>query len=76
MNEGTLDEHSLFLQLSSNAGAFDKDQCLSAFDGIINGCDGNDEKNPTNYKFGGRYVKGEYTYEVNTKRDNRPWPPI
>ena len=75
-HEGTPDEHSFLLQLSSEASDFDKDECLESFDRIINGCDGNDPKNPMNWKFGGRYVRGEYTYEVNVKRDNRPWPPI
>ncbi|KAL8808102.1 MAG: hypothetical protein Q9200_004418 [Gallowayella weberi] len=75
-HEGTPDEHSFLLQLSSAASEFDKDQCLESFDRLINGCDGNDENNPMNWKFGGRYVRGEYTYEINVKRDNRPWPPI
>lgn len=74
--EDTPDEHSFLLQLSSKAGTFDKDECLESFDRIINGCDGNDAQNPLDWKFGGRYVRGEYTYEVNIKRNNRPWPPI
>lgn len=73
---GTPDEHSFHLELSSEASTFDKDECLESFDRIINGCDGNDPENPMNWKFGGRYVRGEYTYEINVKRDNRPWPPI
>ncbi|KAF7511750.1 hypothetical protein GJ744_003481 [Endocarpon pusillum] len=75
-DEGTPDEHSFLLHLSSNAGAFDKNECLETFDRIIDGCDGNDANNPMNWKFGGRNVRGEYTYEVHVKRDNRPWPPI
>lgn len=75
-HEGTPDEHSFLLQLSDQAGAFSKDDCLEHFSNIINGCDGNDPNNPMNWKFGGQKVKGEYTYEVNVKRDNRPWPPI
>jgi hypothetical protein len=74
--EGTPDEHSFLLDLSSKASSFDKDECLESFERIINGCDGNDDQNPMNWKFGGRYVRGEYTYEINIKRDNRPWPPI
>lgn len=72
----TPDKHSFLLQLSSNAGAFNKDECLESFDRIINGCDGNNDQNPMDWKFGGRYVRGEYTYEVNIKRSNRPWLPI
>ncbi|KAL8730078.1 MAG: hypothetical protein Q9166_004277 [cf. Caloplaca sp. 2 TL-2023] len=75
-HEGTPDEHSFLLRLSSKASDFDKDECLESFDRIINGCDGNDPNNPMNWKFGGRYIRGEYTYEVNVKRENRPWPPI
>ena len=75
-HEGTPDEHSFLLQLSSKANDFDKDECMDSFDRLINGCDGNDPNNPMNWKFGGQYVRGEYTYEINVKRDNRPWPPI
>ena len=28
-----------------------------------------------NWKFGGKRVEGEYTFGVNIKRTNRPWPP-
>lgn len=75
-NEGTPDEHSFLIQLSSKASKFDKDECLRAFDGIVNGCDKDDPNNPMKWKFGGQYVQGEYSYEINIKRDNRPWPPI
>lgn len=75
-DQNTPDEHSFLLQLSSKASRFDKDECYHSFDRIINGCDGNDPQNPLDWKFGGRYVKGEYIYELNVKRDNRPWPPI
>jgi Alpha-galactosyl-binding fungal lectin len=47
-NEGTPEEHSFLLQLSSNAGACDKNKCLESLDRIINGCDGNGDKNPMN----------------------------
>ncbi|KAL8911338.1 MAG: hypothetical protein Q9171_003465 [Xanthocarpia ochracea] len=75
-HEGTPDEHSFIVELTNAASLFDKDECLESFDRIINGCDGSDPENLMNWKFGGRYVRGEYTYEVNVKRDNRPWPPI
>lgn len=73
---GTPEEHSFPLSLSSNINTFDKQECLESLDRIINGCDGNDPENPMNWKFGGRHVKAERTFEVNIKRDNRPWPPI
>ncbi|KAI4250606.1 MAG: hypothetical protein L6R40_000206 [Gallowayella cf. fulva] len=47
-HEGTPDEHSFLLQLSSEASRFDKDECLQSFDRLINGCDGDDAKNPMN----------------------------
>ena len=75
-HDGTPDGHTFLLQLSDDASRFDKDECLESFDRIINSCDGNDPDNPMNWKFGGRYVRGAYTYEVNIQRDNRPWPPI
>lgn len=62
---GTPDEHSFLLRLSSKDSSFNKDECLQSFDRLINGCDGNDPNNPMNWKFGGRYVRGEYTYEIN-----------
>lgn len=29
-----------------------------------------------NWKFGGEYVRGEYTYTLTSMADYRPWPPI
>ncbi|KAK1982132.1 hypothetical protein LZ30DRAFT_781565 [Colletotrichum cereale] len=34
---------------------FEKYQCLDSFDRIINSCDGGDDKNPLNFKFGRRW---------------------
>ncbi len=75
-DQGTPNEHSFLLQLSSEASTFNINECMDSLSRIINGCDGNDPSNPMDWKFGGQYVKGEYTYEVNIKRDNRPWPVI
>lgn len=55
---------------------FNKDECLDSMSRIINGCDGNDDNNPLDWKFGGKWQRGEYTYEVAPIRDKRPWPPI
>ena len=71
---GTPDEHSFLL--SSKASSFNKDKRLQSFERLINGCDGGDPKNPMNWKLGGRYVRGEYTYEINVERDKRPPPPV
>lgn len=66
----------MVLQLSSQASIFDKNQCLESLQQLIDGCDGNNPNNPLNWKLGGRKVIGEYTYEVNPERTNRPFPPI
>lgn len=62
-HEGTPDEHTIVLQLQDGASSFDKDQCLETFDRIINSCDGNDDKNPLNFKYGGRWARGNYDYQ-------------
>ncbi|KXX73816.1 Lipase [Madurella mycetomatis] len=72
--KGTPEEHTFILQLG-DVSEFNKASCLDSFARIIHGCDGNDPANPMNWKFGGRYVRGEYTYELNVERD-RPWPII
>jgi hypothetical protein len=72
--EGTPDEHNFFVELGDQTGDFDKDKCVESFDRIVNGCDGNDPENPLNWKFGGQWRRGEYNYEINVKRTNRPWP--
>lgn len=74
-HEGTPDEHDMTVSLGK-VKDFNKEECLDSMSRIINGCDGNDDKNPMNWKFGGKWVRGEYTYEVAPKRDNRPWPPV
>ncbi|EFX05543.1 hypothetical protein CMQ_3612 [Grosmannia clavigera kw1407] len=66
---GTQDEHEISVQLSNGASTWDKAQCLDSFSRIINGCDGNDPNNPLDFKFGGNYVRGDYTYQVNPKHD-------
>lgn len=75
-HEGTPDEHSFTVQLSDNVADFNEDECLDSMERIINSCDGNDPSNPMDWKFGGQYVRGEYTYEVTPAADYRPWPPI
>ncbi|KAK2841526.1 hypothetical protein FQN49_006175, partial [Arthroderma sp. PD_2] len=70
----TPDEHTFKVQLGEKTADFSKEECLESFERIINGCDGNDPENPLNWKFGGTWRRGEYTYELNVKRTNRPWP--
>ncbi|RAH65918.1 SGNH/GDSL hydrolase family protein [Aspergillus aculeatinus CBS 121060] len=76
-NEQTPDTHWFRLTLR-NGAKFDEHQCLESFDRVINSCDGNDpEHNPMNWKFGGRWVRGNYIYEVNVMNSfKRPWPVI
>ncbi|KZL63197.1 hypothetical protein CI238_12827, partial [Colletotrichum incanum] len=74
-NEGTPDQSKFKIELTQNASEFDKDKCLEAFNKIIHSCDGSDSNNPMNWKFGGKWATGEYTYRVDIHRDNRPWPP-
>ena len=75
-HEGTPDEHTFVLQMGEDVGDFDIDRCRESFDRIVNSCDGNDPENPMNWKFGGKWQRDSITYEINVKRDNRPWPPI
>ena len=70
--EESPEEHTFIIQLSSNVADFKKDECIDSFKKLIHSCDTN---SPMNWKFGGRYVRGEYTYEIDIKRNNRPWPP-
>ncbi|KXJ88348.1 SGNH hydrolase-type esterase domain-containing protein [Microdochium bolleyi] len=70
-HEGTPDEHTFALQLSDGASKFDKDQCIESFDKIINSCDGGDSNNPLNFKFGGSWVRGGYSYQLNPKMSRK-----
>ncbi|AEO68674.1 uncharacterized protein THITE_2053289 [Thermothielavioides terrestris NRRL 8126] len=75
--EGTPDETEFKVTLGkSGAGsdAFSKAECKDSIDRIINGCDGNDPENPMDWKFGGEWQRGRFTYQVNPSRTNRPWP--
>ncbi|KAF7531582.1 hypothetical protein G7054_g8745 [Neopestalotiopsis clavispora] len=68
-HEGTPDEHTIMLELLDGASSFDKDLCLESLDRIINSCDGGDPNNPLNFKYGGRWVRGNYNYQINPKKD-------
>jgi hypothetical protein len=71
-DKGTPEEHWFYVKMSDAAGDFDKEECVKSMRSLIHNCDTN---NKMNWKFGGQYVRGEHTYEVNIKRHNRPWPP-
>ncbi|KAB5570388.1 SGNH hydrolase-type esterase domain-containing protein [Coniochaeta sp. 2T2.1] len=70
-HSGTPEEVEFVIQLSDNAYELNRAECVETMYRIINSCDGNDDGNPLNLKFGGRYSRGAYTYEVNPKKDNR-----
>lgn len=72
---GTPDEQMFRISLS-DAMIYSEKECLDSMDRLINGCDGNDDKNPMNWKFGGIWKRGEYTYEVAPQKTTRPWPVI
>ncbi|KAJ4286333.1 hypothetical protein N0V90_013367 [Kalmusia sp. IMI 367209] len=74
-DKGTPEEHDYVVTLGNGISSFDKDQCEESMKKIINSCDTSD--NPMNWKGGGRYIRneGDYKYELNPRRSNRPWPP-
>lgn len=75
-DEGTPDEVKFFVSLDGTSTNYDEKECEDSMSRIINGCDGNDANNPMNWKFGGEWVRGDWTYQVNPTRENRPWPVI
>ncbi len=60
----TLDEAEFTVKLSGGASNFDEAACNNAMHDILDGCDGNDPKNPMNWKFGGEKIVGLFTYEI------------
>lgn len=70
---GTPSEVQFSVRLDNGASKFDEAQCVSAMNRIINSCDGNEPNNPMNWKFGGSYQLGSYTYDITPKK-NRPMP--
>ncbi|RAR00894.1 SGNH hydrolase [Stemphylium lycopersici] len=74
-DEGTPEQHDYVVTLSNGVSGFDKDECVDSMKKIMNSCDTSD--NPMNWKGGGRYIRGggDYKYELNPRRSNRPWPP-
>ncbi|KJZ70863.1 hypothetical protein HIM_09728 [Hirsutella minnesotensis 3608] len=68
-HKGTPEEMQFVIQLSEDTSSFDVNMCKESFDRIINSCDGNDSRNPMNGKFGGKWLRGGYTFELNPKKD-------
>lgn len=65
------------MQLDDKASDFNKEECKKSFDKIINSCDNpaNSGKDELNWRSGGLWQRGSYTWRVDIKRSNRPWPP-
>lgn len=63
----TYEEHDFSIKLDNGAKDFDKQDCLDTFEKLINSCDTDEGSNPMHWKSGGRYTKGDYTYEINPR---------
>lgn len=73
-NKNTLDD--VVFTVTKDAGAADLDSktCNTAVNRILDGCDGNNDENPMNWKSGGTYANGPFTYNIAPVRTNRPFP--
>ncbi|KAF3384737.1 Lipase 1 [Penicillium rolfsii] len=74
-NSGTPDESIWTVTLGDGAVSLDETTCNAAVNRILDGCDGNDPKNPMNWKYGGKYVNSGFTYNITMTRINRPPAP-
>lgn len=73
-HEGTPDETLFRISVAPPSTNYDRNECLAKMSRIINGCDGNDANNPMNWKFGGEWTHGDYTYTVSPRKHKRHWP--
>jgi lysophospholipase L1-like esterase len=67
-HEGTPDEMEFILD-GGNVDTVNREECLEAFTKIVHGCDAGSSDNPMNWKFGGRWKKGEYSYDLSPRRN-------
>ncbi|KAL2861040.1 SGNH/GDSL hydrolase family protein [Aspergillus lucknowensis] len=72
-DKGTPEETTFKIELAETTDEFDKDECLESMARIVNGCGRDDPSNPMDWKFGGRWRRGDHTYTVTPQRE-RPWP--
>ncbi|KAK3333759.1 hypothetical protein B0T19DRAFT_135910 [Cercophora scortea] len=70
---GSVDEHTFKLQLSNKVTDYNKTECLDSLARVVHRCN-TDKAGVMNWKQGGQHIRGEYTYELNLNRTNRPWP--
>ncbi|KAK3292954.1 SGNH hydrolase-type esterase domain-containing protein [Chaetomium fimeti] len=67
-HEGTPDEMEFILD-GGEVDVVNREECVEAFTKVVHGCDAGDSDNPMNWKFGGRWKKGEYTYDLSPRRN-------
>ena len=67
-HEGTPDEMEFILD-GGEVDNVNREECLEAFTKVVHGCDAGDGDNPMNWKFGGRWKKGEYAYDLSPRRN-------
>ena len=74
--QNTPEEYTMTVIVANLVFSSDGHRCIDAMTSIIDGCDVSDGgTNPMNWKQGGQHVHGEYTYQIDISRQNRPWPP-
>ncbi|CAG8122912.1 unnamed protein product [Penicillium salamii] len=73
-NKDTVDEVTFTITKDSTAVTLHETGCNAAVNRILDGCDGNDDDNPMNWKSGGVYANGAYKYDISPTRTNRPFP--
>jgi len=74
-NKDTVDEVQFIVTKDPGAVDLTEEVCNAAVNRILDGCDGNNDDNPMNWKSGGSYANGAFTYNIAPVRGNRPWPP-
>lgn len=73
-HEGTPDEMEFILD-GGMVDTVNRQECVGAFTKIVHGCDAEYSDNPMNWKFGGLWNKGEYSYDLSPRR-TRKMPPM
>ena len=73
-DKGTPEEATFTIRLSSAVADYKYEECFESFKALIHSCDTNSGSSK-NWKFGGTYIRGDYTYELKMNKKNRPWPP-
>ncbi|KAH6847624.1 SGNH hydrolase-type esterase domain-containing protein [Chaetomium sp. MPI-CAGE-AT-0009] len=69
-HEGTPDEMEFILE-AGEVDVVNREECVEAFTKVVHGCDAGDGDNPMNWKFGGRWKRGEYSYDLSPRRNRK-----